>query len=114
MPKHNKIPHKRNIEVSPKLPAIVQARQLRAALDEVKRQAAKMRRLLWLAVFQAGGRVKMTEGDYRSAMEMPGEDCIVSVEHDKEAKEVFLIFTDKEGKRLPESEPKLVVLTDPD
>lgn len=114
MGKHHRIPHKRNITIPPKLPAIVQAKRLREQLEEVQRQAAKMRRMLWMAVFQAGGRVEMTESDYRTAMEMPGEDCIVSVEHDKEAQKVILIFTDEKGERLPESEPKLVVLTDPD
>jgi hypothetical protein len=97
---------------APSMPYPVQNRILRENNQELKRVLNKVQRMLWTAVFKSGGRIEMDEGDYRAAMSMPDEDCIVSVEHDAKEKKVILIFTDKDGKRLPESEPKLVISTD--
>ena len=65
-----------------------------------------------MAVHQANGRIEMTVADYKMAMQMPDEDCCTSTELSDNGQKVVLIFTNAEGKRLPESEPKLVIATD--
>jgi hypothetical protein len=111
MPKHKKIPHRRNVEVSPKIPYSAQVRQLRGALEEMKRQTGKIRRMLWIAVHKAGGRIEMEDKDYTDAMEMPNEDSIVVLKRDAETGKLTLVFTDEKGELLKESK-RGVIITD--
>lgn len=109
MPKHNKIPHRRNIEISPRLPHTVQNRMLREQNDILRKRFNKMNRLLWTAIQQAGGRVEIANDDYTMAMQMADSDCGVSVEVDEAEKKVILILVDEEGKPLEQSEKKLII-----
>lgn len=99
-------------KASPKLPAIVQMQKTEEFLHEAQRQAGKMRRLLWLAVKVAGGRIEITPDDYKAAMELPANETNVGVETDTVANRIVLVFHDAEGKRLPESEPNQIIITD--
>lgn len=111
MPKHKKNPHRHTVEVSPKIPYSAQVRQLHGALDEVKRQTGKIRRLLWLAVHKSGGRIEMEDKDYTDAMEMPADDSIVALKRDTETGKLTLVFTDEKGEILQESK-RGVIITD--
>lgn len=109
MPKHNKIPHRRNIELSPKMPFSAQIRLVREENVKLRQRFNKMNRLLWTAIQQAGGRVEITADDYRMAMQMEDSDCGVSVEVDEAEKKVILILVDEEGKPLEQSEKSRII-----
>lgn len=111
MAKHKR--PKRNADrPSKKLPFNVRDKILVAQADEAERQAARMRRYLWLAVKKAGGRLEIDEADYRAAMAQPAEDSCVGVEHDKTAGKVVFIHIDEKGEPLPQSDPRRIILTD--
>lgn len=96
---------------SPGVPAVVLAKQSAEMAKEAQRQAGKMRRLLWLAVHKAGGRIELEDKDYTDAMALAPEDSIVAIRRDKETGKLTMIFEDEEGNILPESK-RGVIITD--
>jgi hypothetical protein len=95
---------------SNRLPYVVQNRKLREQIDEVERQAARMRRYLWMAVRKAGGRLEIDQIDFQAAMRMPPEDSCIGIRHEN-GKAIF-IFTDEKGEPLPEQKKSDIIITD--
>ena len=111
------MPRKTFNRPSPHLPAVVQMKKLREILSEVERSAAKQRRLLWLAIQSAGGRLEIELADYRMAMQGPASDYSIalrveSVYDSKLSKDVMkavLVFVDADGKIEERSEQKRII-----
>lgn len=104
----------------PRLPAVVQLKKVLEMNEAIKAQAERQRRLLWLAVFAAGGRIEIDESDYRMAFEGPATDFFVASRSEKvfdpklqkEVSKAVLVMVNDKGEVAPESQKKLVVATD--
>ena len=93
-----------------RLPPEVKLRNLARAYDDLAKTYNHQRRLLWMAVHAAGGRIEIHPDVYESTMKTPALDTLVKVEKDTEKNKVVLVFCDEHGKRLPESDPPRIIV----
>jgi len=93
-----------------KLSAGKKLKNLAIAYDELAKHYNHQRRLLWMAVHAAGGRLEIHPDVYKSTMAAPTLDTMVKVETDSQKNRVVLVFCDEKGERLPESEPSRIIV----
>lgn len=104
----------------PHLPAVVRAKKFEELNARIIEQAERQRRLLWLAVDAAGGRIEIDKEAFRMALQGPPEDFYVQTRPEKvydvktgrDVEKVVFVFVDKDGKLDPRSAAKKIISTE--
>lgn len=102
------------------LPAVVQAKKWRERAQAIAEQAERQRRLLWLAVDAAGGRIEIDPEDYRMATQGPASDYYVQARTEdvydqkqgKTVRKAVLVMVDEDGNVEERSEQKRIISTE--
>lgn len=103
-----------NYKADARIPANVRLKTLARQYETLQHSYEKMRQLLWCAVSVSNGRIEMDIDLFNMTQQAPPTDTLVKVESyiDPETRKekVVIVFCDAEGKRLPESEPNLIIV----
>lgn len=97
------------------LPAVVRAKQMEDKIRELCAKNDKLRRLLWMAVREAGGRIEIEEEVFRETVDeakMPAEDTLIKYEPQESGgkKVVVIVHCDEEGNTIEDPGPRRIIV----